>query len=129
MTHENEENCSYLLKYKDGQFLGLIHTLFKLLDEEVPLNPTLNVQDKETVAFTLRESLFDCMRVYINLVHDYHQQPFGSAMAGEKESFFDIVLHCLFVLPDSIPFEKRFDVNVLALTMMINMIENCTTNR
>ena len=74
VTHENEENCTYLLKYKEGEFLGLVHKLFRLLDEEVPLNPSLNVQDKETVAFTLREALYDVLRLYINLVHDYHQQ-------------------------------------------------------
>ena len=39
VTHENEENCQYLLKYQNGTFLDLIHKLFKLLDEEVPLNP------------------------------------------------------------------------------------------
>jgi hypothetical protein len=74
VTHENEENCTYLLHYKSGEFLGLIHSMYKLLDDEVSLNPSLNVQDKETMSFTLREALFDCMRVYINLVHDYHQQ-------------------------------------------------------
>ena len=51
-----------------------MHKLFRLLDEEVPLNPSLNAQDKETVAFTLRDALFDVLRLYINLVHDYHQQ-------------------------------------------------------
>ena len=39
VTHENEENCQYLLKFENGKFLDLIHKLFKLLDEEVPLNP------------------------------------------------------------------------------------------
>ena len=74
VTHGNEENCSYLLNYKGGELLNLVHKLFRLLDEEVPLNPSLNVQDKETVAFTLRDALFDVLRLYINLVHDYHQQ-------------------------------------------------------
>ena len=39
VTHENEENCQYLLKYENGKCLDLIHKLFKLLDEELPLNP------------------------------------------------------------------------------------------
>jgi len=42
---------------------------------------------------------------------------------------FDVVLHCLFVLPESIPAEKRFDMHVLALTMLINLVENCEANR
>ena len=64
----------YLLKYENGRFLDLIHTLFKLLDDEVPLNPSVDTSDKESVAFSLREALFNVIRVYINLVHDYHGQ-------------------------------------------------------
>ena len=36
----------------------------------------------------------------------------GSKMAGQKPQLFDIVLHCLFVMPDYLPVEKRFDVQV-----------------
>lgn len=72
VTHENEENCLYLLRFENGHFLDTIHNLYKLLDEEVPLNPNFDVNDKESLSNTLRESLFDTMRVYINLVHDYH---------------------------------------------------------
>lgn len=62
----------YLLKYEDGHFLDLIHKLFKLLDEEVPLNPSADVTDRDSISFTLRDALLNVMRVYINLVHDYH---------------------------------------------------------
>ena len=39
VTYENEENCQYLLEHDSGKFLNLIHSFFKLLDEELPLNP------------------------------------------------------------------------------------------
>jgi len=42
---------------------------------------------------------------------------------------FDIVLHCLFVMPDYLPVEKRFDVQVLTLTLVINLMEHCEENR
>merc|ERR1719461_331536 len=129
VTHENEENCQYLLKFEKGEFLDLIHKLFKLLDEEVPLNPQRDINDKESICFTLRESLFDVMRVYINLVHDYNDISFGSQMSGEKSDTFDIVLHCLFVMPDYVPVEKRFDILVLTLTLLINLVEHCEHNR
>ena len=32
-----------------------------------------DVNDKESVSYTLRESLFGVMRVYINIVHDYNE--------------------------------------------------------
>ena len=44
-----------------------------MLDEEVPLNPNHDINDKDSVAASLREALFDVMRVYINLVHDFHE--------------------------------------------------------
>ena len=129
VTHENEENCGYLLRYEESKFLNLIHTMYKLLDEEVPLNPSADKSEKESVSATLRDTLFDVMRVYINLVHDYHQKCFGSEISGAKEDMFDITLHCMFVLPASIPEEKRFDLLVLTLTLLINLVENSKKNR
>ncbi len=130
VTHENEENCSYLLKYQEGHFLRTVHNLYRLLDEEVALNPSADVLvDRDAVSHTLRETTFDVVRVYINLVHDYHSVPFGSEMAGKLSGLFDITLHCLFVLPDFMPAEKKFDMLVLALTLLINLVENCVPNR
>ena len=138
VTHENEENCQYLLEYQGGKFLDCIHSFFKLLDEEVPLNSSvtglsenqvIDKEDKESVAYTLRESLLDVIRVYINLVHDYKSIPHGSRLSGEKEDIFDICLHGMFVLPTYIPEEKRFDILVLILTLIINLVENCKPNR
>ena len=50
-------------------------------------------------------------------------------MAGEKSDTFDLVLHCLFVMPDYLPVEKRFDILVLTLTLLINLVEHCEQNR
>ena len=135
VTHENEENCQYLLEYKSGKFIDTIHSFYKLLDEEVPLNSKItgnNVTDKEdkdSVAYTLRESLLGVIRVYINLVHDYKSVPHGSFLSGEKEGMFDMCLHGMFVSPDYLPQDKRFDLIVLTLTLIINLVENCKPNR
>ncbi len=131
VTHENEENCLYLLKYQGGEFLHTVHRLFRLLDEEVPLNSSRDSStiEKDSVSHTLREATFDVIRVYINLVHDYHGTPSGSVAAGKLPGLFDAALHCLFVLPDSMPEEKRFDILVLTLTLLINLVENCVDNR
>ncbi len=40
-----------------------------------------------------------------------------------------MVLHCLFVIPNYLPVEKRFDVLVLTLTLLINLVEHCEPNR
>ena len=54
---------------------------------------------------------------------------FGSQLSGEKEGIFDLILHCMFVVPDYLPEQKRFDILVLSLTFIINMIEHCKPNR
>ena len=50
-------------------------------------------------------------------------------MSGEKSDTFDIVLHLLLVMPDYVPVEKRFDILVLTLTLLINLVEHCEHNR
>ncbi len=54
---------------------------------------------------------------------------FGSKLAGEKSDLFSIALHCLFVLPSYFQAEKQFDILVLTLTLLINLVENCESNR
>ena len=127
------------MEYEEGKFLHTIHSFYKLLDEEVPLNSdvsshigsqiVLEKEDKDSVAYTLRESLLDIIRVYINLVHDYKSIPHGSRLSGEKEGIFDLCLHGMFVIPHYLPEEKRFDILVLTLTLIINLVENCFPNR
>jgi hypothetical protein len=132
VTHENEENSQYLLEFQSGTFLNLIHKLFKLLDDQVPLFNTHHdgqPNDRELIANTLGESLFGVMQVYINLVHDYKQNSFGSRLSREKSDTFDIILHCLFVMPTYVPVEKSFDLLVLTLTLIINLVEHCEANR
>ena len=139
VTHENEENCQYLLEFQDSKFLNTIHSFYTLLDEEVPLHSNISSnngvqtvtekEDKDSIAYTLRESLLDVIRVYINLVHDYKSVPFGSRLSGEKERIFDLCLHGMFVLPAYLPLDKRFDILVLTLTLIINLVENCIPNR
>jgi len=77
VSHENEENCGYLIEYgrsqepQEEEFLDVLQKLFKLLDAEVQLNPTTDYADKETIGVILRDTLFSVVRVHINLVHDY----------------------------------------------------------
>ena len=52
VSHENEENCNYLIAYgREGgeegeEFLEVLQKFFRLLDEEVQLNPTTDMADR-----------------------------------------------------------------------------------
>ena len=93
ISHENEENCNYLIEYGrsvetgEMEIMEVLQRLFKLLDEEVQLNPTNDQADKESIGSVLRDTLFSVIRVHINLVHDYRNKPYGSLYVGEKEGW------------------------------------------
>jgi len=136
VSHENEENCGYLIEYgrtlevQEEEFLEVLQKLFKLLDEEVQLNPTNDYADKETIGVILRDTLFSVIRVHINLVHDYRMKAYGSLYVGQKQGCMARVLRILFIMPFWFcPLGKRFEALVLALTLMINMVEHCDENR
>ena len=98
ISHENEENCNYLIEYgrsietQEMEIMEVLQRLFKLLDEEVQLNPTNDQADKESIGSVLRDTLFSVIRVHINLVHDYRNKPYGSLYVGEKEGATFILL-------------------------------------
>jgi len=136
VSHENEENCGYLIEYgrtreaQEEEFLDVLQKLFKLLDEEVQLNPTTDYADKETIGVILRDTLFSVIRVHINLVHDYRMKAYGSLYVGQKQGCMGRVLRTLFIMPYWFcPIGKRFEALVLALTLLINMVEHCDENR
>ena len=136
VSHENEENCGYLLEYgrsletHEPDFVDTLQKLFKLLDEEVQLNPTTDMADKESVGVILRDSLFSVMRVHINMVHDYRNRAYGSLEVGQREGCMYRVLRCIFIMPYWFcPLSKRFEALVLSLTLLINMVEHSDENR
>ncbi|CAB4058217.1 unnamed protein product [Lepeophtheirus salmonis] len=128
ITSENEENCLYLLMYEEGKCFNLVHSLLKLLSTALPSYPDKNGTDKESIGYILCEVLLDVIRVYVNLVHDYHTTSIGSKKGGQSD-VIDIVFHCIFILPNYVPIVKSFDLSVLCLTLLINLVENCENNR
>merc|ERR1712038_1379936 len=111
-------------------FLEVLQKFFRLLDEEVQLNPTTDTADREEVGSVLRDTLFSLIRVHINIVHDYRPKANGSLHVGQKQGCVGRVLRCLFIMPYWFcPLAKRFEALVLALTLLINMVEHCEENR
>jgi len=136
VSSENEENCAYLIDHKnESNFLDCLFTLFRLLLNEVSLNPSTDASDKESIGVILRDTLLSVLRVYINLAHDYKRnQAHGSLVIGSKggsstNGMIAGVVHCLFILQEYMPRQKRFDQLVLCLTLLINLVENCDENR
>jgi len=48
---------------------------------------------------------------------------------GSKYGLCQGVARCLFIMPEYMPRQKRFDILVLSLTLIINLVEHCDENR
>nr|CAD7260925.1 unnamed protein product [Timema shepardi] len=129
VTHQNEENQVYLLNYGNGVLLDTLVRLYCQCDSEISLYPCTNPADKESVGAVIREVLLSTLKVLINLTHDFNNHSYGSALAGERTGLVDACLHLLLQVPNYVPEDKKFDLLVLALILLINLVESCHANR
>lgn len=54
---------------------------------------------------------------------------FGSKSVGSQTGMIDCSLYLLLRVPESLPEEKRFDMMMLALSLLINLVEQCDDNK
>ncbi|XP_011162154.1 protein wings apart-like [Solenopsis invicta] len=129
VTHMNEENQVYLLKYDEGILVSTLASLYHLCGQEIPIYPTTDPSDKSSTGAVVRECLFAIIKVLINLTHRFNGQSFGSKSVGAQVGVLDCSLFLLLRVPESLPEEKRFDMMMLALILLINLVEQCDDNK
>uniref|UniRef100_A0A1Y1KXN4 WAPL domain-containing protein n=1 Tax=Photinus pyralis TaxID=7054 RepID=A0A1Y1KXN4_PHOPY len=129
VTHNNEENQTYILKYNDGMILDTLVKLYRLCDSEVPLYPVTDITDKESTGTVIREALLVTLKVLINLTHHFSKQSMGSALIGAQPGIVEASLHLLLQVPHYIPEQKKFELGVLVLMLLINLIQENNANK
>ncbi|KAM4607341.1 wings apart-like protein homolog [Polymixia lowei] len=139
VTVQNPENQSYLIAYKDSQLIvssarGLRHCEDMIRRYSRALNNS-SLSPSGTAlphcSFSnVGKAVEDCMRaiigVLLNLTHD---NEWGSTKTGEQEELIVTALNCVLRVPRYIPQEQRFDVRVLGLGLIINLVEYSARNR
>uniref|UniRef100_A0A665W350 Wings apart-like protein homolog n=1 Tax=Echeneis naucrates TaxID=173247 RepID=A0A665W350_ECHNA len=126
VTVHNPENQSYLIAYKDSL---LIVSSAKVLRrcEEMIQRYSREVNSEGTV---VGKAVENCMRaiigVLLNLTHD---NEWGSTKTGEQEDLIVTALNCVLRVPQYLPQEQRFDIRVLGLGLLINLVEYSARNR
>lgn len=129
VTHQHEENQLYLLRYEDGLLLDTLFRLFCQCDSEISLYPITDEADKESTGVVIREALLATLKVLINLSHDFNNQSYGSTLVGQRKGIVDTGLHVLLEVPKYVPDQKKFDLLVLGLILLINLVEHSEANR
>ncbi|KAJ3627172.1 hypothetical protein MTP99_014571 [Tenebrio molitor] len=129
VTHNNEENQTYLLNYNEGVILDTLVNLYKLCDGEIPLYPVTDITDKESTGTIIREALLVTLKVLINLTHHFSKQSMGSTLIGSRAGIIETSLHLLLQVPHYIPEQKKFELGVLVLMLLINLIQDNDPNK
>ncbi|XP_072385694.1 uncharacterized protein [Diabrotica undecimpunctata] len=129
VTHNNEENQNYILKYNEGAILDTLVNLYKLCDGEIPLYPVTDITDKTSTGAIIREALLVTLKVLINLTHHFNNQSIGSQLIGTRPGIIETSLHLLLQVPNYIPEQKKFELGVLVLMLLINLIQDQDANK
>ncbi|CAJ1081368.1 wings apart-like protein homolog [Xyrichtys novacula] len=125
VTVHNPENQSYLIAYKDS---SLIISSAKALSRcEVMIQRYSRELNPDGA---VGKAVEDCMRaiigVLLNLTHD---NEWGSTKTGEQEDLIVTALNCVLKVPQYLPQEQRFDIRVLGLGLLINLVEYSARNK
>uniref|UniRef100_A0A8C5PYJ7 Wings apart-like protein homolog n=1 Tax=Leptobrachium leishanense TaxID=445787 RepID=A0A8C5PYJ7_9ANUR len=139
VTVHNPENQSYLIAYKDSQLI--VSSAMALRHCEVFIKRFNRAEDSICIPDTkalphhnatshVGKAVEDCMRaiigVLLNLTND---NEWGSTKTGEQYNLISTALNCVLQVPRFLPQEQRFDIRVLGLGLLINLVEYSARNR
>ncbi|KAJ0066909.1 hypothetical protein NL108_004881, partial [Boleophthalmus pectinirostris] len=139
VTVQNPENQGYLIAYKDSQLIISAARALRHCEDMIQrYSRALNNSSVSSADAALPHCSFsnvgkaveDCMRavigVLLNLTHD---NEWGSTKTGDQELLIITALNCVLRVPRYIPPEQRFDIRVLGLGLLINLVEYSSRNR
>uniref|UniRef100_A0A3Q2IB07 Wings apart-like protein homolog n=1 Tax=Equus caballus TaxID=9796 RepID=A0A3Q2IB07_HORSE len=139
VTVHNPENQSYLIAYKDSQLIvssakALQHCEELIQQYNRAENSVCVPESKplphQNVTNHVGKAVEDCMRaiigVLLNLTND---NEWGSTKTGEQDGLIGTAMNCVLQVPKYLPQEQRFDIRVLGLGLLINLVEYSARNR
>uniref|UniRef100_H3CB43 WAPL cohesin release factor b n=1 Tax=Tetraodon nigroviridis TaxID=99883 RepID=H3CB43_TETNG len=129
VTVHNPENQSYLIAYKDSSLIVSSSNVRALNRCEQMIQRYSREMSSDWSA--VGKAVEDCMKavigVLLNLTHDNAE--WGSTKTGEQEDLIMTALNCVLKVPQLFPQERRFDIRVLGLGLLINLVEYSARNK
>lgn len=131
VTYMNSDNQTYLTSYKDKCLVSSLSRVTKVCQKCLsiyPLHESLDTGkvEKESVGWVVYSCVLSVLRVLLNLTHDNEM---GCKEIGLQEGLLETVLLCILQSPQYVPIDLRFDLFVLSLGLLINLVEHCDLNR
>ncbi|XP_071318574.1 wings apart-like protein homolog [Trachinotus anak] len=126
VTVHNPENQSYLIAYKDSSLIVSSAKALRRCEEMIQRYSREVNSDGAVVGKAVENCMRAIIGVLLNLTHD---NEWGSTKTGEQEDLIVTALNCVLRVPQYIPQEQRFDIRVLGLGLLINLVEYSARNR
>ncbi|KAG1696967.1 Wings apart-like [Nymphon striatum] len=130
VTHQNQDNQAHLIALNDSCLVKCLIRLLHVCDKLFPSNNVCDVEDLTQNSDNPGVILFNCLqstlRVLVNLTNN---NAAASSKIGSMPNVIDLGLRCVLKLPTYVPSDKKFDLSVLSLGMLINLVESCKENR
>ncbi|XP_067344320.1 wings apart-like protein homolog isoform X1 [Channa argus] len=126
VTVHNPENQSYLIAYKDSSLIVSSAKALRRCEEMIQRYSREMNSDRAVVGKAVENCMRAIIGVLLNLTHD---NEWGSTKTGEQEDLIVTALNCVLKVPQYLPQEQRFDIRVLGLGLLINLVEYSARNR
>ncbi|XP_018522104.1 LOW QUALITY PROTEIN: wings apart-like protein homolog [Lates calcarifer] len=126
VTVHNPENQSYLIAYKDSSLIVSSAKALRRCEEMIQRYSREVNSDGAVVGKAVENCMRAIIGVLLNLTHD---NEWGSTKTGEQEDLIVTALNCVLRVPQYLPQEQRFDIRVLGLGLLINLVEYSARNR
>ncbi|XP_059142717.1 wings apart-like protein homolog [Physella acuta] len=127
----NSDNQNYLIAYKNASLLQSCTRTLLLCQQCMPTyalhdNTETNKALKDLPGYTVLVCMLAVLRVLLNVTHEHK---LGDLDPASETLLMETILKCLTTTQWCIPVEQRFDMAILCLGLLINMVENRKTNR
>ncbi|XP_053392626.1 wings apart-like protein homolog isoform X2 [Mercenaria mercenaria] len=131
VTYLNGDNQNYLISYKGSCLIPSLSRALRTCQcclSIYPLkeNVSTGKVDKESFGWVVYSCILAILRVLLNLTHDNDT---GCMRIGEQGPVIETVLLCILQSPQYATVDLRFDLYVLSLGLLINLVEHSDENR
>ncbi|XP_052771917.1 wings apart-like protein homolog [Mya arenaria] len=131
VTYMNADNQNYLISYKDSVLIPSLVRSLKVCRQCLSIYPLKEEKssskvDKESFGWVIYSCALAILRVLLNLTHD---NDVGCIKIGEQPVAIETVLLYILQSPQHVPVDLRFDLYVLSLGLLINLVEHSEANR
>ncbi|XP_062863116.1 wings apart-like protein homolog [Trichomycterus rosablanca] len=132
VTFHNPENQTYLIAYKDSQLIVSSAKALRHSESMIQLHYSISSGSAPTSGNhgSMSKAVENCMRAVLGVMLNLtHENEWGSTKTGEQDGLMMTLLNCVLKVPHFLPQDQRFDIRVLGLGLLINLVEYSSRNR